>query len=628
VGKTNHAEWIRTTAQIPVGTYGGLRERFNPTKFDAKQWARMAKDAGMRYMVITTKHHDGFGLFKSAHTDFDIDSTPFKRDVMAELSQAVRAEGLTMGWYHSIMDWHHPDYLPRRDWEAKDRPADGADMDRYFEYLKSQVAELLTKYGPIGVMWFDGEWENTWSPDYGSRLYAHCRTLQPGVIVNNRVTNARAGSMEAYGEEVGGVGDFTTPEQFVPATGMPGVDWESCITINDHWGYNRADKNSKSSEALIRILVDVVSKGGNLLLNVGPKPDGTFPEESVERLKAIGRWMKVNGEAIHGTTASPFAALPWGRCTVREEGARSRLFLHVFDWPADGRLVVPGLGNSVRGVRLLADTKAKLKVERASTDDPNLIVLLPAKAPDAVCSVVELTVDGAPIVYDTPSIEAEADRFVTSIEFTARAKSKEIELRYTLDGSDPTAESAVFVSPVRLTESTAVKVQGFHKGRPVTAVASRQFEKVVAWPGQEPRGLKDGLKMDVYAGDFDKLPEFGALKPEKSLSGQAVGLAGEPAREFVARVFTGFVQVDEDDLYRFRLTSDDGSRLWIGGQLIVDHDGLHGSTAKTGDVPLGKGWHHIRVEWFNKSGGADLSLAWARPGQPFAAIASEKLKSK
>jgi alpha-L-fucosidase len=389
----HHGEWIRTTAQIPAEEYERLAAQFDPRAFDADEWARLAEAAGMKYVVITTKHHDGFALFDSAVSDFDVMATPWRRDVMSEIARAFGARGLRTCWYHSIMDWRHPDYLPRRDWETA-RPSDGADFARYEEFLHAQVTELLSHYGPIGVMWFDGEWESTWSHARGQALYDHCRRLQPEVIVNNRVDVGRAG-MAGFSEGAHLAGDFGTPEQEVPATGLPGVDWESCITMNSYWGWNEADLDWKSTTELVRLLVDVASKGGNLLLNVGPRADGSFPPQAVARLEGIARWMARHGAAIHGTQASPFAELPWGRCTRKRDGDATRLFLHVFDWPSDGRLVVPGIGNDSFRATLLADGRA-LPAERAG---PDLWIWLPEQPIDPDCPVIELRVDGEPLVY-------------------------------------------------------------------------------------------------------------------------------------------------------------------------------------------------------------------------------------
>nr|MBP7275813.1 alpha-L-fucosidase [Kiritimatiellia bacterium] len=294
-GKGGHGEWIRTTAQIPREEYRTLLARFNPVHFDAADWARQAREAGMRYVVITSKHHDGFALWPSAVSDFDVGATPFKRDILLELADACRKEGLVFCVYHSIMDWDHPDYLPRRDWE-KDRSSEGAEFDRYVAYLKAQLRELVEGYGPMGILWFDGEWESAWNPERGWDLYRFVRGLQPDIIINNRVGKGRKG-MAGMSPSSEFAGDYGTPEQRVPAGGFgPGIYWESCMTIGKHWCDTRHDQYRSSTE-LIRHLSDIASKGGNYLLNVGPQADGRFPEGISERLRDIGEWMRVNGEA-------------------------------------------------------------------------------------------------------------------------------------------------------------------------------------------------------------------------------------------------------------------------------------------------------------------------------------------
>jgi len=380
-------EWIQTGAKIPVSEYEPLQKQFNPVKFDARRWAQIAKGAGMRYIVITSKHHDGFCLFDSKLTDWDVMGTPFRRDIMKELAEACRQEGLAICWYHSIMDWHHPDYLPRgpgspRPWDT--RPTQGANFPRFVEYLKGQVRELVTDYGQIGVLWFDGEWEDTWTHQHGLDLYNYVRSLDPKIIVNNRVDKGRQG-MAGHTAPGGFAGDFGTPEQEIPATGLPGVDWETCMTMNDTWGFRKDDHNWKSTETLLRNLIDIASKGGNFLLNVGPTAEGLIPEPSVQRLEGIGKWMASNGESIWGTTASPFKKLPWGRATTKP----GRIYLHVFNWPKD-RLLVPGLENKVQKAYLLADVqRAPLPVVQAPE---GLAIQLPPKAPDAIASVVVLEI--------------------------------------------------------------------------------------------------------------------------------------------------------------------------------------------------------------------------------------------
>jgi alpha-L-fucosidase len=377
--KTNYGEWFLEETHMPVSQYEKFAQEFNPVKFDAKQWVGMAKEAGVKYIVITSKHHDGFGMFPSQETDWCIKSTPFQRDPLKELSEACREAGIKFCLYHSIMDWHHPDWGTRRPWndKAKGTP----DMDRYTAYMKRQLKELVTNYGPLGILWFDGEWEAPWTHDRGVDLYAYCRSLQPDIIINNRVGKARAG-MEGM-DKGKGLGDYGTPEQNVPANGFgPGVYWESCMTMNDHWGYNKHDNHWKSAKELIQILVDCSSKGGNYLLNVGPTSEGLIPPPSVERLKSMGEWMKVNGQSIYGTTASSIDKPQWGRSTTK--GAT--IYLHVFDWPKDGKLRVGGIPRPVKKAWLLSDPEKKpLK----TTGNPKyLVVDVPAQAPDAIDTVI------------------------------------------------------------------------------------------------------------------------------------------------------------------------------------------------------------------------------------------------
>ena len=384
-GKTDYGEWIRNNARIPIGTYDQLLGRFNPTAFDAAEWMRMARRAGMRYVVTTTKHHDGFALFDSAVSEFDVMRTPFQRDIMKELATAARTEGLRVGWYHSIMDWHHPDYLPRREWEAADRPAGDADMTRYVRYLRAQVRELLTNYGDIGVMWFDGQWESTWTHEWGQALYDLCLELQPRTIVNNRVDVAPEGGTAT---QLGAsrAGDFGTPEQEIPATGVPGLDWESCITMNRNWGYNRADHDFKTTKQIIGLLTETASKGGNLLLNVGPTAEGRFPDESVARLAELGDWMQVHSGAIYGTEASPFAR---PELQATRKGHRVHLFLP--EWRG-GDLLLPALKAPVRDAWLLS-ARGHVPVAHRSRSTYTKVIL-PDQPPDERCSVLVLECSG------------------------------------------------------------------------------------------------------------------------------------------------------------------------------------------------------------------------------------------
>ena len=386
-GKTGYGEWFLEETKMPVSQYEKFAGQFNPVKFDAKEWVRLAKEAGMKYIVITSKHHDGFGMFRSDLTDWCIKSTPFQRDPLKELADACAAGGIKLCFYHSIMDWHHPDWGNRRAWN--DKASGTPDMDRYTDYMKGQLKELLTRYGPIGLLWFDGEWEKPWTHERGVDLYNYVRSLQPSIIVNNRVGKARSG-MAGMNQGTESVGDYGTPEQQIPSTGFgPGVDWESCMTMNNHWGYNKNDQNWKSSTTLIHNLIDCASKGGNYLLNIGPTSEGVFPEASIERLAEMGKWMKVNGESIYGSTASPFKRLSWGRCTQKP----GTLYLHVFNWPADGKLLVPGLKNRAQAAYLLGDARRESLATKSSQE--GLTLSLPTTPPDALSSTVVFKFTGA-----------------------------------------------------------------------------------------------------------------------------------------------------------------------------------------------------------------------------------------
>jgi alpha-L-fucosidase len=365
-------EWLMLDDKIPVAEYAALTQQFNPVKFNAREWVKLAKGAGMKYIVITSKHHDGFAMFHSHASSYNIyDATPFKRDPLAELAAACKAEGIKLGFYYSqAQDWHHPGGAAARNghWD----PAQDGSMDDYLDRIAvPQVKELLTGYGQVAVLWWDTPKDMT--PERAKKFLPLLK-LQPAIVTNNRLIGKTH------------TGDFSTPEQKIPDTGMPGQDWETCMTMNGTWGYKSFDDKWKSPETLIHNLVDIASKGGNYLLNVGPTSEGLIPGPSVERLKQIGQWMKVNGEAVYGTQASPFEKLPWGRCTQKA----GRLYLHVFDWPSDGKLLVPGLRNQPKSASLLATGK---KLTAASTPE-GLVLSLPKDAPDKISSTILLKING------------------------------------------------------------------------------------------------------------------------------------------------------------------------------------------------------------------------------------------
>jgi len=622
-GETNHAEWIRTTAQIPLEEYNKFISQFNPVKFNADEWVTLAKAAGMKYIVITSKHHDGFCLFDSKYTDFDVMSTPFKRDIMHELAEACRKQGMKICWYHSIMDWHHPDYLPRRDWE-KDRPSDNADFDRYVAYMKNQLEELLTQYGDIGVLWFDGEWESTWNRAYGQDLYKYVSGLQPNIIINNRVGAGRSG-MEGFTKGDEFAGDFGTPEQQIPATGLPGVDWETCMTMNNHWGYNKHDNNWKSTEDLLQKLADIASKGGNFLLNVGPTSEGLIPQPSIERLQAMGKWMKINCESIYGTSASPFKQLEWGRCTQKPIEGGTRLYLHVFNWPQNEHLVVPGIYNQAKQAYLLTDPKSALKVDR---QEDAMIITVPKTAPDAINSVVVLDIAGKPDISNPPEIRSDFDIFIDDIEVTIHSDRENVEIHYTTDASVPSLKSPVAKDKIKLTQTTMLSARCFRDGKPVSATIKQTFSKVKPRAAMKITNLIPGLNYSYFEGDWDNLPDFTQLEPVKKGIIENFNFSPRKQVEYFGFTYEGYIEIPQSGVYAFYTDSDDGSRLFIGDERIVDNDGLHGLQERQGVIPLEKGYHPIRVIFFEKTGGDDLIVSMKGPGLEKQPIPAEMLFCK
>jgi len=375
-------EWIMQRAQIPVKEYELLAQQFNPVKFDAREWVRLAKRTGMRYIVITAKHCDGFAMFASKASKYNIvDATPFARDPMRELAEACRREGIKLGFYYShSWDWHEPDALGLDNkWDFPDRAK--KDINRYLRSKSlPQVEELVTQYRPA-LMWFDVP--NDLTREHSQAFVDIVRKGAPDCIINDRVGNR--------------LGDYDTPERVIPR--RPRGDFEVCMPLNEHWGYDKNDHRWKEPPVVIRQLVEIASKGGNYLLNVGPTAEGTFPAQAVRVLTEIGRWMDANGESIHGTSAGPLGAVPWG-CSTAKAGT---VYLHVFQWPRDGRLAVPGVRANVKRAWLLSDpAHKKLGATRIGNVDWQL--RLPAKPADPIDSVVAVELEGPPDADPTTAL--------------------------------------------------------------------------------------------------------------------------------------------------------------------------------------------------------------------------------
>lgn len=354
--ESNPGEWLLYNLEVPLDEYKTFAKKFNPVNYTPEDWVIMAKNTGMKYIVITSKHHEGFALFDSKVTDWDVvDATPYGKDLIKPLADACHKHGMKLGFYYSQdQDWTHPGGgAYKAKWDKKQE----GDFTKYVKEISMpQVREILSNYGDIDILWWDTPCKMT--PELAAPLYNLAHELQPGIITNNRLG-------------AGFSGDSETPEQFIPATGYGADrDWEVCMTLNNTWGYSEHDKDWKSPEKVIKNLVDIVSKGGNYLINMGPKADGSIPVETVNCFKEVGQWMHINGNAIYNTTASPFKRLSWGRCTKRFEPDGTKLYLHVFEWPEDGTLLLPGLRNSVRYANTLWEPNT---VECTSCENGTLV---------------------------------------------------------------------------------------------------------------------------------------------------------------------------------------------------------------------------------------------------------------
>ena len=387
-------EWVKNRERLTNEQYQKYFDNFNPDLYNPKEWARMAKAAGMKYVVLTAKHHEGFCLFDSKYTDYKSTNTPYGKDLIKEYVEAFRAEGLKVGFYYSLIDWHHPDYTidsrhpQRQDHDtAYTRLNKGKDMKKYQEYMKNQVRELLTNYGEISIIWFDfsfpgknGKGHEDWDSE---NLLKLARSLQPGIIVDDRLDL----------KDVEGGWDFTTPEQYKvekwPEVNGKKAPWETCQTFSGSWGYYRDETSWKSTPQLLELLIESVSKGGNLLLNVGPTARGTFDYRAQERLQSMGEWMKVNGRSVYGCTEPPAGITTPPNTLMTYNPVTRRLYIHMLAYPM-GRLDLKNMADKVKYIQLLSDaSEVRYTTGRAETAN-DLQLTLPIQKPPVEVPVLEV----------------------------------------------------------------------------------------------------------------------------------------------------------------------------------------------------------------------------------------------
>jgi alpha-L-fucosidase len=393
------AAWPLVWGAISRQDYEALADRFNPQRYDPATWAALAVEAGARYAVFTAKHHDGFALWDTQLSDYSAPRRAARRDLVRPYVEAFRAAGLRVGLYFTLPDWRHPDYpagiinpLPRRVRPPSALPpgapasieAAPARWERYIAFMHGQVRELCTLFGPIDLLWFDGQWEHTAEEWRSRELVAMIRELQPGIVINDRL-----------GES--GLGDYATPEQFIPLAPMEG-DWETCLTVNETWSYSPTDRAYKTCGELIGTLADVVSRGGNMLLDVGATPDGEIPPEFTSRLRVVGEWLRGNGESIYGAGRGLPPGAYHGPTTAKDDA----LYLHVLGRPAEDVVRVLSLDRRVRDVRLLASGRPlawdpdRAHPRDALRNPPHVSPLrihLPAQWLDPYDTVIKLELD-------------------------------------------------------------------------------------------------------------------------------------------------------------------------------------------------------------------------------------------
>lgn len=374
-------EWVMNNRQIPIRNYEKLPAFFNPVSFDPKAWVQLAKDAGMKYITITSKHHDGFAMWDSKISDYNIvKRTPYGKDVLKMLADECQKEGIKLFFYHSHLDWHHPDYFPRGntggDWTGREAKGN---WFSYLDYMDAQLTELLTNYGEVGGIWFDGMWDKKNDNWRLEKTYSLIHKLQPGALVgsNHHVTPYDGEDFQMFEKDL--PGHNTTG--FAPEQTVGTLPMETCETINDSWGFNIKDDRHKSKKALVQYLVKAAGYGANFLLNVGPMPNGQIQPEHAQRLREVGSWLKEYGETIYGTKGGPLTPRDWGVTTMKG----NKIYIHILDW-SDESLVLPSWGKKVKSAKLF---KSKTPV-KFTDNEFGITLKIPRTSIDEIDTVVEL----------------------------------------------------------------------------------------------------------------------------------------------------------------------------------------------------------------------------------------------
>lgn len=464
------SEWIMDAAKIPIDEYEKFSKQFNPTEYDAEEWVRIAKNAGMKYIIITSKHHDGYCIWDSKVTNYDIvDFSPYKKDLLKPLAEACRKEGIKFGFYHSIMDWHHPDANKEKFKKYRD------------EYLIPQLVELLEEYEDLAVLWFDGEWIDEWTEEQGKSLYNQLRNISPDILINNRIGKGRDG-MQGMNKDSSAVGDFGTPEQEIleKSSSLP---WEACMTFNDSWGFKKGDDNWKSAEALIFNIIDIVSKGGNYLLNVGPDSRGIIPNESVTRLGEIGNWMNINGEAIYNTRAikNYFEGEKIRYTKAKDDDIYYSFILN----PAkslevmlknilpieNSKIYIIGDDNPVSYKSSDLETKIIIPQKYRANNFPIVLKII---------GIENKVVEKPLITIDDVEVE-NTYLFQNDIKIKLNSLTPHSIIRYTIDGSEPNEKSKIFKNELLISETSVIKSSGFKNGfvkSPTTKIKLHKIKSV------------------------------------------------------------------------------------------------------------------------------------------------------